>query len=312
MNHSQYEYQMLYSQEELLSKVEELKSRGYHENDLHVLVNDSSVLSLVDDNKDLKTHEANSMGSKFKSMFSGEDAVRTELGKLNLDEATKDAYQRDLENGAILLYTDQYGAGSDSSNSTAGTSDTGVIRSDELGRNTAVSPFGRDVERDEMKHNDEKIHDKDVVSNITSNDRGSDEIYTSDVRREDQHGDAGYGDKLQDSRLNGENIHPTGGATPKDEGAPQEKVMDHEPALQSTEGQDNLNREDGVNRRQDEQSPGVDPNLGPAPFGRDSEEEHLLNDRRDDFDQTHNPEEERRLHDEADKKGGTPPTPKLF
>jgi hypothetical protein len=309
MAQSNYEYQMLYSQEELINKVEELKSHGYQESDLHVLVNDSSVLNLVDDQSDLHTHEAKSMGSKFKSMFSGEDAVRTELGKLDLDNTTKDAYQRDLENGAILLYTDRQFNQREPHTSATFAEDTRVIRSDDMGRNTAISPFGRDVEQDDRQHNDAKIHDKDIVSNV-SNDHRSDEIYTSDVRREDQHGDAGYGDKMKDSRLIGENIHPTGGTTPKDEGAPEEKTMDHEPGLQSTEGQDILNQEDGINRRQDQQSPGVDPNLGPAPFGRDSEEEHLLNDKRDDNRQ--DPREGRSLHEEADKRPGTPPTQRLL
>ncbi|WKA53778.1 general stress protein [Planococcus shixiaomingii] len=311
MDRSNYEYQMLYSQEELINKIKELKSRGYHEGDLHVLVNDSSVINLVDDQSDVHTHEGSSMGSKFKSMFSGEDAVRTELGKLDLDEATKDAYQRDLENGAILLYTDSspQGGGSGTSSTVAG--DTKVIRSDEVGRNTAIAPFGRDVERDDLKHNDAKIEDKDVTSNA-SGDRYSNEIYTSEVSREDQHGNAGYGNEMKDSRIKGENIHPTGGAMPKDEGAVEEKTMDHEPGLQSTEGQDNLNREDGINRRQDEQSPGVDPNLGPAPFGRDSEEEHLLNNQRDDYDQGQNTRSGRRLEDKIDKKNDIPPTSKLF
>lgn len=259
MNHSNYEFQMLYSQEELINKIKDLKSQGYHESDLHVLVRDYSVINLIDDQSDVHTHEANSMGSKFKSMFSGEEAVRSELGKLDLDTETKDAYQRDLENGGILLYTDRRIEGKESH-----------------------------------------------TSNVSSN-RYSDEIYTNEVPREEQHSEG-----IKDSRLKGENIHPTGGGEPKNEGAPAEKIMDHEPALQSTEGQNNLNREEGVNRRQDEQSPGVDPNLGPAPFGRDSEEEHLLNDRQDDVNQQQNPRDARPLHEEAEKKTGTPPTPRIF
>jgi hypothetical protein len=311
MNQSNYEFQMLYSQEELINKVEELKARGYHESDLHVLVNDSSVLNLVDDRSDLHTHEVSSVGSKFKSFFSGKDATRTELDKLGLDDETKNGYQQDLENGAILLYTDRHIENRELHTSATFADDTRVIRSDEVGRNTAIAPLGKDLERDDLKHNDEKIHDKDVVSPLSA-DRHSGESYTSDVPREEQHKDAGYGDKTQDSRLKGENIHPTGGAMPKDESEPEEKVMDHEPGLLSKEGQDNLNREEGVNRRQDEQSPGVDPNLGPAPFGRDSEEEHLLNDQRDDFDQGQNSRDARHVQDEADKKPGTSSNQRLF
>ncbi|TWT05269.1 hypothetical protein FQV26_12535 [Planococcus sp. CPCC 101016] len=43
----------------------------------------------------------------------------------------------------------------------------------------------------------------------------------------------------------------------------------------------NLNNEYGVNLRQDELSPGLNPNLGSSPLDRGSEEEHLLNDQGD-------------------------------
>lgn len=116
---------------------------------------------------------------------------------------------------------------------------------------------------------------------------------------------------------------------PKMKGLSKKKSFDHEPQLESDAQQDDLNREDGINRRQDEPSPGVDPNLGPAPFGRDSEEEKLIRDSyddsdrgvddpkhtldgHDDVDNRHNPRDVRPFHEDVQKKTSTPPTPRLY
>src|SRR5690606_22193089 len=98
---------------------------------------------------------------------------------------------------------------------------TRTVDSDERKRNTAFTPFGRDIERDGNKFNDEKIIDPDVragkhndgssrdgISSRTIQE-DSERIYTSEVRREDQHGKQGSANRSKDSRLDGENIHPT-------------------------------------------------------------------------------------------------------
>lgn len=271
MESTNREFTMAYSQEEMHRRVEELKSSGYRENDIHVLVHDDAVLGATTDLKGIHTHETGTTGSKFKSFFTGRDTVREELKKLDLEERQIDTYQQDLENGAILLYTEG-GAPSGSRNLTDSTS-----------RSTSDP------------------------SNL-----GSEEIYTSEVPREEQYGLPSYGDKLQDSRLKGENIHPTTSGHTMDETAPEEKLMEHEPGLGEGTGGDLIDGDDGVRRRQDDQSPGIDPNLGPAPFGRDSEEEHLLNDQDQNGGKPRHRSDEGPYSDDKDKRPGTPPTPKLF
>ncbi|HSP23156.1 MAG TPA: general stress protein [Planococcus sp. (in: firmicutes)] len=287
------DFELVYSPEELRSRIEELKGRGYSESDIHVLVEDSDVLGAADNLNGVQTHNAGSVGSKFKSFFTGRDSVREELKNLDLEQREIDDYQRDLEKGAILLYTDRGSLSRERDNQSSFGDDTRVLDSDEVNRNAALEPFGKDVEKDGSEH--------------------SSEIYTTTVPREEQYGVPNYGDEHKDSRLKGENIHPTTDRRPTlDESSPSEKLMEHEPALGTQEGNDNLNREDGVNRRQDEQSPGVDPNLGPAPFGRDSEEEHLLSGENGDYEEPLNPDGTRRNHDGENRRPDTPPTPKLF
>jgi len=351
MKSTNREFELVYSQEEMEQRIEQLKMHGYNEKDIHVLARDKDVFNSYESRSDVQKHEAESFSSKFKTFFSGEDTVRSQLRDLNLDASMIDRFSEDIKKGAILLYTDGNSYDRERDNSSNFGDDSRTVDADEAGRNTAFAPFGRDIERDGAKFNDEKIRDEDVRADVnradarthsdSASDRtsydpspqtireDSDRIYTSEVRREDQHGTRGHGNVSKDSRLDGENIHPTTDSAPKDESSSKEKIMDHEPQLQSEKGQDQLNREDGVNRRQDEQSPGVDPNLGPAPFGRDSEEEHLIReqydgnergvddskhmlDGHDDTDNRHNPRDGRPFHEDVHKKTSTPPTPRLY
>lgn len=345
MNSNNREYELVYSQEEMEQRIEQLKMHGYSENDIHVLARDKDVFNSYDSNSNVNKHEAESFSSKFKSFFSGDDSVHTQLKDLNLDESTTERYSEDIKKGAILLYTDGQADHRARDNASSFGDDTRTADIDESKRNTAFTPFGRDIERDGKKFNDEKIRDRDVNFDKASAGEPTDEyeptpqdiardserIYTSEVRREDQHGDPSYSNKSKDSRLEGETIHPTTDQ-PKDEGSLREKNFDHEPQLESEAQDDDLNRESGVNRRQDEPSPGVDPNLGPAPFGRDSEEEKLLRDQGGPDDSISNKGEDRsntvdpqndvdnRLHDNEPedfrddllKKNSSPPDPRLF
>lgn len=345
MNPTNREFELVYSQEEMEQRIEQLKMHGYRENDIHVLARDKEVFSSYDSNSNVNKHEAESFSSKFKSFFSGEDSVHSQLRDLDLDESTIDRYSEDIKKGAMLLYTDGRAQNREQDNISSFGDDTRTVDIDENKRNTAFTPFGRDIERDGKKFNDEKIRDRDVNFDRASAEKASDQyepspqdiaedserIYTSEVRREDQHGTPSYGNKSKDARLEGENIHPTTDK-PKDEGSLIEKNFDHEPQLESDAQGDDLNREDGVNLRQDEQSPGVDPNLGPAPFGRDSEEEKLLRDNggpddsisekdedpRDnldgpgDVDNRLHPRDADSYREDVLKKNSTPPTPRLF
>ncbi|TAA73218.1 general stress protein [Planococcus salinarum] len=338
------EFEIVYSQEEMEQRIEQLKMHGYSESDIHVLARDKDVFNSYESRSNVDKQEAESFSTKFKSFFSGEDAVDSRLRDLDLDEPAVQRYSEDIKKGAILLYTDGQSFGRERDNAASFGDDTRTVDIDESKRNTAFTPFGRDIERDGQKFNDEKIRDPDVRADIDRDRtetaepssrpiaRDSERIYTSEVRREDQHADPGYGNKTRDSRLEGDTIHPTTDRKHEDEASLKEKSFDHEPQLETEAQEEDLNREEGINRRQDEPSPGVDPNLGPAPFGRDSEEEHLIRgnddhqnrdrngnddpkhklDGNDDVDNRQNPRDARPFHEDVEKKTSTPPTPRLF
>ncbi|MBT2570460.1 general stress protein [Planococcus sp. ISL-110] len=284
------EFEIVYSKSELDTTIQALKAKGYRVEDIHVLANDKKIVESAG-KEGVHADQANSLSNRFKSFLGGKDIVRKELDRFNLNKDRADDYEREIEKGAVLLYTDGQAVSSEDEHFSSLDDSNAPM---DLEGETAGTPGSGAVAR----HTDTQ-HD-------------SDEIYAREVSREDQHARAGKSDRLQDSRLKGDEIHPTDGLS-KDESSVREKELDHEPALQTKKGEENLLREDGVNRRQDEPSPGLDPNLGPAPFGRDSEEEHLLNDEQ--TDDLENPRKSQEHHDEADRRNKDntpPPTPRLF
>lgn len=286
------EFEIVYSKTEMETAIRSMKTKGYHEQDIHVLANDKRIVESAG-SEGVHAEQANSFSNRFKSFLSGKDIVRKELDRFNLNKDRADDYEREIEKGAVLLYTDGQGASPE----------------DEHFSSLDDSNAPMDFEGSTGQTSGEGAVDRHRGS-----ERNSDEIYAREVSREDQHARGGKGDRFQDSRLQGDEIHPTSGSA-KDESSVREKELDHEPGLQTKEGEENLLREDGVNRRQDEPSPGVDPNLGPAPFGRDSEEEHLLNQQQRDEDESDKSKGSREHYDATDRKNKddlNPPTPRLF
>ncbi|MFC4712707.1 general stress protein [Planococcus dechangensis] len=315
MTHTNRQYEIVYSQEEMETALDSLIAKGYRNEDIHVLANDKNLVKEAHDRYGVDADKANSFSNRMKIFLTGENLARTKLEEFGLDRDAVDHYDREIERGAVLLYTDGKPSASASGQSehfSSHSDDNNPMDLDGGERNTAFAPFGRDIERDGRQYNDEKIIDKDVQKHEKHRDTGVEGIYTTDASREETNKSQMH-NKYQDSRLKGDEIHPTGDrTTPSTPEKTAEKRMDHEPELGTPEGEKELNREDGVNRRQDEPSPGVDPNLGPAPFGRDSVEEHLLNDRRDDYETPKSPRDANDFHNNVDKKTATPPTPRLF
>lgn len=302
MDSKNRDFELVYSPEELRSRIEELKGRGYSESDIHILVEDSAVLGTAERLDRIQTHDASSVGSKFKSFFTGRDSVREELKNLNLEQREIDNYQQDLEKGGILLYT-EHTLSRERDNLSSFGDDTRTLDSDEVRHSNISGTNNADIDQNE--ENPETNYEDSAR-------REYGEIYTSTVSRDEQYGTPHYEAKYKDSRLKGENIHPTTDQPTMDESSPSEKTMEHEPAIDAENENDELNREDGVNRRQDEPSPGVDPNLGPAPFGRDSEEEKLARNENGDYEEALNPDGTRRNHDREENRPDTPPSPRLF
>ena len=65
------EFEVVYTEQELEEKVEEMKSWGYDKNDIHVLANNADILNSVETQEGVHTHETETITDKFKSVFTG-------------------------------------------------------------------------------------------------------------------------------------------------------------------------------------------------------------------------------------------------
>lgn len=106
MKSSNHKFEVVYTQEELEDKVEQMKSWGYSKSDIHVLADNADILNAVETQEGVRTHETETITDRFKSMFTGKDAVREELTKLDLSQTEIDEFHDILENDGIVLYID--------------------------------------------------------------------------------------------------------------------------------------------------------------------------------------------------------------
>lgn len=94
------------TEDDLYNRLESLKSQGYEETDIHVISKDHSQINTLSRYSNVATHEAGTFMDKFKSWFTGEDAVTEGLRPLNLTETEKEKYSGEIARGGFVLYTD--------------------------------------------------------------------------------------------------------------------------------------------------------------------------------------------------------------
>jgi hypothetical protein len=94
------------TEDEMYEKLEQLKANGYSESDIHVISKDHLHMSTLNRHSEVATHEAGTFMDKFKSWFTGEDAVTEGLRKLDLNDAETERYSKDVASGGFVLYTE--------------------------------------------------------------------------------------------------------------------------------------------------------------------------------------------------------------
>jgi len=94
------------SEEEMYEKLELLQEQGYEESDIHVISQENTHLYTLKRHSEVSTHEAGKFIDRFKSFFTGEDAITEGLQRLDLSAEETDRYAAEVARGAIILYTD--------------------------------------------------------------------------------------------------------------------------------------------------------------------------------------------------------------
>lgn len=93
---------VVFSESDLVNKIEDLKNAGYKEQDLHIMAKDIKHF----DDYAFDKKEVDTFTDKFKGFVSGDSGVREGVKSLNLSESETERYTADLAKGGILLYTD--------------------------------------------------------------------------------------------------------------------------------------------------------------------------------------------------------------
>jgi len=76
----------VFSEEDLMRKIEGLKTQGYKENDIHLVAQDGERLDAIENRTGAEGEEVNSFKDKFKGFISGEGSVREGVKSLGLND----------------------------------------------------------------------------------------------------------------------------------------------------------------------------------------------------------------------------------
>lgn len=105
-----------HNETDLMTKMDELKTNGYAEEDMYITVKDKDAVSMVRGRTNAEVETAGgSWGDRFMSFLSGVDPIRDGFRNMGLSDEESDRYYNDIENGGMLLYVDRdYGSHYDS------------------------------------------------------------------------------------------------------------------------------------------------------------------------------------------------------
>ncbi|WP_277587581.1 general stress protein [Psychrobacillus antarcticus] len=96
------------TEQEVLDKINELKLKGYVEDDIYVVTNDKESLSIVrgETAVELGSVEGNWL-DKFKAFLVGDEPVRAAFSQMGFSDEESERYYSELKSGGILLYVDK-------------------------------------------------------------------------------------------------------------------------------------------------------------------------------------------------------------
>lgn len=263
------------TEEEMYDKLEGLQNQGYAESDIHVISTENAHLNTLSRHSEVSTHETGTFMDKFKSWFTGEDAVAEGLRKLDLSEEERTRYAGEVASGSIVLYTDvltlndepMYGTNDQEYTDTVGTD---VVQNRFMDNEEPISDYGK--EQGFTPSNNEFVNATDGRFDEPQDRFARGETFATDpyLAREENH---------------------IGHATQEDR-----DVRESRPTINES-----VTLEE---KSYGTQSPGADPNLGPAAYGSETVVEE---------------EEERLTHDQYEEKleyqkklDDIPPTNRLY
>lgn len=94
---------VVFSENDLLEKINDLKASGYKERNLHVMAKDTKHF----ENISVEGTDVDTFTDKFKGFITGDSGIRAGVKSLKLSEEETSRYTSDLAKGGILIYEDE-------------------------------------------------------------------------------------------------------------------------------------------------------------------------------------------------------------
>ncbi|WP_158599136.1 general stress protein [Planococcus salinus] len=103
MNSKNYVLAVVYSEEEVRHKVNELQKKGYDKRQIHIMANNPASLHSIEGIEEENIEEAGSLKDQLKGFITGESSVREGIKSLGLSEEETERYTAAVARGGFLL-----------------------------------------------------------------------------------------------------------------------------------------------------------------------------------------------------------------
>ncbi|TWT27936.1 general stress protein [Planomicrobium sp. CPCC 101110] len=97
---------VVYSEQEAISKINELKLQGYDEKKIHVMAKDQSHFDVIGQKSDIEVEKAGAIKDSFKGIFSGGSKALEGVKSLGLSKSETERYSENVSEGGILIYVE--------------------------------------------------------------------------------------------------------------------------------------------------------------------------------------------------------------
>lgn len=107
-SNSNYNIEVAHTKNEAMAIIDRLKNDGIPKGQINIVGKDLDEFTNLKWDADVDVHNAGNFADKFKSLFTGDDAVMEGLRDADLPESQLLHYKEVVENGGVLIYTDDY------------------------------------------------------------------------------------------------------------------------------------------------------------------------------------------------------------
>lgn len=97
---------VVYSEQEAVSKIHDLKLQGYDEDKIHVMAKNQSDFDSIENESGVDGEKAGSLKDSFKGIFSGGAKALEGVKSLGLNDSETERYSENISQGGILIYVE--------------------------------------------------------------------------------------------------------------------------------------------------------------------------------------------------------------